>query len=94
MHAFMFKACNIMSLPHHIMYLFWYCLLLSTFCLSFLTLFCAYFALPKQEYTEEFREIAGKSKKMGGSSVAEGNITLINQRHVGDDLPVINNPFF
>jgi len=43
-----------------------------------------------QEYTEEFRDISGKSsKKMTGGSVAEGNITLINQRHVGDDLPVM-----
>jgi len=40
-----------------------------------------------EEYTEEFRDIAGKSKKITGGSVAEGNITLINQRHVGDDLP-------
>jgi len=40
-----------------------------------------------EEYTEEFRDIAGKSKKMTGGSIADGNITLINQRHVGDDLP-------
>ena len=25
---------------------------------------------------------------MTGGSIADGNITLINQRHVGDDLPV------
>ena len=42
-----------------------------------------------QEYTEEFRDIAGKSKKSASGGVADGNITLINQRHVGDDLPVI-----
>lgn len=43
-----------------------------------------------QEYTEEFRDISGKSsKKLTGGSIADGNITLINQRHVGDDLPVI-----
>ena len=29
---------------------------------------------------------------MTGGSIADGNITLINQRHVGDDLPV--NFFF
>ncbi len=47
--------------------------------------------LKSQEYREEFREIAGKAVKTkgGGSGVAEANITLINQRHVGDDLPVI-----
>ena len=42
-----------------------------------------------QEYTEEFRDISGKStKKLTGGNIADGNITLINQRHVGDDLPV------
>jgi hypothetical protein len=40
-----------------------------------------------EEYTEEFREIATKSKKITSGTVADGNITLINQRHVGDDLP-------
>jgi len=41
-----------------------------------------------EEYTEEFRDISGKStKKLTGGSIADGNITLINQRHVGDDLP-------
>lgn len=44
-----------------------------------------------EEYTEELRDIvAGKSKKSvhaSGGGVADGNITLINQRHVGDDLP-------
>jgi len=39
-----------------------------------------------EEYTEEFRDIAGKSKKLGGPVTDQG-ITLINQRHVGDDLP-------
>lgn len=44
-----------------------------------------------EDYTEEFREIAGaKTKKGGGSGVADGNITLINQRSVGDDLPEYN----
>jgi len=42
-----------------------------------------------EEYTEEFREIAPRSKKnLGG--VADGNITLINQRQVCDDLPEYN----
>ncbi len=42
-----------------------------------------------KEYREELREIAGKgAKAKGGAGVADGNITLINQRHVGDDLPV------
>lgn len=41
-----------------------------------------------EEYQEEFRDISGKStKKLTGGSIADGNITLINQRHVGDDLP-------
>jgi len=41
-----------------------------------------------EEYTEELRDIVGKSKKSAsGGGVADGNITLINQRHVGDDLP-------
>merc|ERR1712045_452177 len=41
-----------------------------------------------EEYTEEFRDISGKStKKLTGGPIADGNITLINQRHVGDDLP-------
>ena len=39
-----------------------------------------------QEYTEEFRDIAPKSKKM--TNIPDGNITLINQRSVCDDLPV------
>lgn len=42
-----------------------------------------------EEYTEEFREIAPRNKKnLGG--VADGNITLINQRSVCDDLPEYN----
>ena len=63
---------------------------IKIFCCSVLCLpdFCL---LPRfvafQEYTEEFREIAPRSKKnLGG--VADGNITLINQRSVCDDLPV------
>jgi len=41
-----------------------------------------------EEYTEEFRDISGKSsKKVTSGTIADGNITLINQRHVGDDLP-------
>ncbi len=44
--------------------------------------------LLSQEYREEFREITGKgAKKTASGGVTEG-ITLINQRHVGDDLPV------
>ena len=41
---------------------------------------------PGQEYTEEFRDIAPKAKKM--TNIPDGNITLINQRSVCDDLPV------
>ncbi|KAL1110216.1 hypothetical protein AAG570_008293 [Ranatra chinensis] len=44
-----------------------------------------------EDYTEEFRDIAkGKSK----DSIPAGNITLINQRHVGEDVqeyPPTNN---
>jgi hypothetical protein len=40
-----------------------------------------------EEYTEEFRDIAGKSTKKLGGPVTDQGITLINQRHVGDDLP-------
>jgi len=40
-----------------------------------------------EEYTEEFREIASKSKK---NQIPDGNITLINQRTVCDDLPEYN----
>ena len=47
-----------------------------------------------QEYTEEFRDIAGKSTKKLGGPVTDQGITLINQRHVGDDLPVILFYFF
>ena len=47
-----------------------------------------FFVPTNQEYTEEFREITGKSKKSAGGTIADGSITLINQRHVGDDLPV------
>jgi len=43
-----------------------------------------------EEYTEEFREIAPRSKKNLGGTVADGNITLINQRSVCDDLPEYN----
>ena len=43
-----------------------------------------------KEYTEELRDITGGKggKGKGQSGVADGNITLINQRSVGDDLPV------
>ena len=56
--------------------------------------FCLHLFL--QEYTEEFREIAGKGKKIASGTIADGSITLINQRHVGDDLPVncVCLPFF
>jgi len=40
-----------------------------------------------EEYTEEFREIAKTSKK---NQIPDGNITLINQRTVCDDLPEYN----
>merc|ERR1711962_1486797 len=43
-----------------------------------------------EEYTEEFREIAPRSKKNLGGTVADGNITMINQRSVCDDLPEYN----
>ena len=62
------------------------CFVFAHFCLL-------YFAYPVwwvQEYTEEFREIAPRSKKNLGGTVADGNITLINQRSVCDDLPVCN----
>ena len=39
-----------------------------------------------QEYTEEFRDIAPRAKK--NNNIPDGNITLINQRSVCDDLPV------
>ena len=39
-----------------------------------------------QEYSEEFRDIAAAKSKKG--LIADGNITLINQRTVSDDLPV------
>jgi len=42
-----------------------------------------------EEYTEEFREIAPRSKK--NNTIPDGNITLINQRSVCDDLPEYNN---
>jgi len=42
-----------------------------------------------EEYTEEFREIAPRSKK--NQAIPDGNITLINQRSVCDDLPEYNN---
>eukprot|EP00095_Tigriopus_kingsejongensis_P003897 maker-scaffold296_size217904-snap-gene-1.16 protein:Tk03897 transcript:maker-scaffold296_size217904-snap-gene-1.16-mRNA-1 annotation:"protein kinase c and casein kinase substrate in neurons protein 2-like isoform 1" len=42
-----------------------------------------------EDYTEEFRDIAkGTINKKGG--IADGSITLINQRSVGDDLPEYN----
>ena len=55
-------------------------------------IFCCFFmlivhVLCHQDYAEEFREIAGGKSKKSASSTIEG-ITLINQRHVGDDLPV------
>jgi len=42
-----------------------------------------------EEYTEEFREIAPRSKK--NNTIPDGNITLINQRSVCDDLPEYNS---
>jgi len=39
-----------------------------------------------EEYTEEFREISTRKK----NQIPDGNITLINQRTVGDDLPEYN----
>jgi len=41
-----------------------------------------------EEYTEEFREIATKHRKM--TNIPDGNITLINQRSVCDELPEYN----
>lgn len=40
-----------------------------------------------QEYSEEFRDISNKGKRSG--HIPEGAITLLNQRTVGDDLPVM-----
>jgi len=40
-----------------------------------------------EEYTEEFRDISGRSKK---GAVGDGQITLINQRVVTDELPDYN----
>ena len=44
-----------------------------------------------QDYSEEFRDIGGVKGK-GKAQLPEGAITLINQRIVTDDLPVISNP--
>ena len=45
-----------------------------------------------QDYSEEFRDIGGVKGK-GKAQLPEGAITLINQRIVTDDLPVIcHNP--
>jgi len=41
-----------------------------------------------EDYTEEFRDIAPRSKKQ--NNIPDGNITLINQRSVCDDLPEYN----
>ena len=41
-----------------------------------------------QDYSEEFRDIGGVKGK-GKAQLPEGAITLINQRIVTDDLPVI-----
>jgi len=41
-----------------------------------------------EEYTEEFRDIASRNKK--STNIPDGNITLINQRSVCDDLPEYN----
>ena len=49
-----------------------------------------FYAFDSQEYTEEFRDIAAGKVKKGPSVVGDqGNITLLHQRPVGDDLPVI-----
>lgn len=40
-----------------------------------------------QEYSEEFRDISSKGKRSG--QIPEGAITLLNQRTVSDDLPVM-----
>jgi len=42
-----------------------------------------------EDYTEEFRDIAAKAKK-SNTTALDGNITLINQRSVCDDLPEYN----
>lgn len=45
-----------------------------------------------QEYSEEFRDIAGRGRKNVSSHIPEGAITLLNQRPVSDDIlptPVI-----
>jgi len=43
-----------------------------------------------QDYSEEFRDIGGVKGK-GKAQLPEGAITLINQRIVTDDLPVISS---
>ncbi|XP_043211450.1 protein kinase C and casein kinase substrate in neurons protein 2-like isoform X1 [Amphibalanus amphitrite] len=40
-----------------------------------------------EDYSEEFRDIAGRSRRAGRPADADGTITLINQRLVTDDLP-------
>jgi len=46
-----------------------------------------------EEYTEELRDITGGKGGKGSKAtqIADGNITLINQRSVGDDLPEYNS---
>merc|ERR1719418_374913 len=44
-----------------------------------------------EEYTEELRDITGGKGGKGKGQIADGNITLINQRSVGDDLPEYNS---
>ena len=68
------------------------------FCILFcFVLFCLFFPLHSllwpcacvcvQDYSEEFRDISSKGKRSG--HIPEGAITLLNQRTVGDDLPVM-----
>ncbi len=60
----------------------------SFYFLNLLKRLIVHFVQIEQEYAEEFREIAGKSKRFASTSGGEGTITLLTQRHVGEDLPV------
>ena len=93
--CFNFHTKNIFKFLTLILVLYYFGMLyyVLLFMLLFFCYFSRYFFFVLlenfQEYQEEFRDISGKStKKLTGGSIADGNITLINQRHVGDDLPV------
>lgn len=63
--------------------------ILCVFVCACMTLACVCVcACGGQEYSEEFRDISSKGRRLGGSHIPEGSITLLNQRTVGEDLPV------